>query len=325
VADDDDPNATRISRSSAGGSTPSPWDKPAQGQDGHASDLYGQWGEGQQGYQQPHQGYYQQPQQGYQQPQQGYYQQPQQGYQQPQQGYYQQQQGYGQQYGQPAQQGYQQPQQGYGAQGYGPQAEYGYGQQAQYGYGQPTFGSPYGTTGRPGSVTAAAVIHFIYAGFLGIAAIVFLILGIVGGSVLADAFDSNGSGGALAAIGIVVALVFGAFCALFVFVGLHLLRGKNWARIVAFIVAGLGILGGISNLSQGSPGSGVFGLALSIAVVLCLTLGGAPAFFRRTQGGHDTFGQGGYGQQGYGQQQYGQQQYGQQQYGQQGGYGPGGY
>ncbi|MDQ1634406.1 MAG: hypothetical protein QOJ32_1215, partial [Frankiaceae bacterium] len=225
MADDDDPNATRISRSSAGGPTPSPWDKPAPGQDGNTSDLYGQWGEGQQGYQQPQQGYYQQPQQGYQQPQQGYYQQ---------------QQGYGQQFGQPVQQGYQQPQQGYGPQGYGQQ---GYGQQAQYGYGQPTFGSPYGTTGRPGSITAAAVIHFIYAGFLGIAAIVFLILGIVGGSVLADAFNSNGSGGALAAIGIVVALVFGAFCALFVFVGLHLLRGKIWARIVAFIVAGLGILG----------------------------------------------------------------------------------
>ncbi|MDQ1672169.1 MAG: hypothetical protein QOC98_731, partial [Frankiaceae bacterium] len=151
MADDDDPNATRISRSSAGGPTPSPWAKPAPGQDGNTSDLYGQWGEGQKGYQQ-----------GYQQPQQGYYQQPQQGYQQPQQGYYQQQQGYGQQFGQPVQQGYQQPQQGYSQQGYG--------QQAQYGYGQPTFGSPYGTTGRPGSVTAAAVIHFIYAGFLGIAA-----------------------------------------------------------------------------------------------------------------------------------------------------------
>jgi hypothetical protein len=312
---DDDPNATRISRSSAGGPTPSPWEKPAHGQDGNTSDLYGQWGEGQPGYQQ---GYQQQPRQGY--------------YQQPQQGYQQQQQGYGQQYGQPVQQGYQQPQHGYGQQAYGQQGygQQGYGQQAQYGYGQPTFGSPPGTTGRPGSVTAAAVIHFVYAGFLGIAALVFLILGIVGGSVLADAFDSNGSGGALAAIGIVVALVFGAFCALFVFVGLHLLRGKNWARIVAFIVAGLGILGGISNLSQGSAGSGVFGLALSIAVVLCLTLGGAPAFFRRTQGGYEPFGQGGYGQQGYGQQQYGQQGYGQQgygqqQYGQQGGYGPGNY
>jgi hypothetical protein len=292
TTNDDDPNATQIARSplsnageNAGGAQQGGYGQQQGQQAGYGEQQqYGQQQYGQQNAQQG--GYdqsqpYGQQQAGYGQPQQY----GQQGYGQPQQ--------YGQQgYGQPAQhgqQGYGQPQQ-YGQQGYGQAQQYGqqsYGQAQQYGqqgygqqgYGQAGFGTPPGgPVGRPGSVTAAAVIHFVYAGFATIAAVALLIIGIVG----EGAFEDE-SRGAILAIGLIGAAVAGAFAALFILMGIHLLRGRNWARITAFVFAGLGILGGVSNLAQGE-GGGVVTLAVAIAVILCLTLGQAPAFFRSRQG-----------------------------------------
>lgn len=308
ATDDEDPNATRIAQPTY--SPPTAADQGAigspradQGQEtsgqsssyGQQSDYaqqtqygqqvgYGQSEQGQQGFGQPY-GQQTTGQAGYGSPpaydqgqygqNQGYYgQQPAYG---EQQGYgqqtYGQQQGYGQAgYGQP--QYGQQPaygQQQYGQAGYGQPQGYGYGQ-GQYAFGQP----PGGALRRPGSVTAAAVIHFIYGGFAVIAAVVLFILGVAGESAFGDS-----SRGAILAIGLIGAVVAGAFAALFILIALHLLRGRNWARITAFVIAGLGILGGLGNLAGNEPGSGVVGLALSIAVVLCLTLGQAPAFFRR--------------------------------------------
>ena len=112
-----------------------------------------------------------------------------------------------------------------------------------------------------------------------IGAVALLIVGFVGETAFGDS-----SRGAILAIGLIGAVILGALAALFILMGTNMLKGRNWARIVAFVFAGLGILGGLGNLAGKQPGSGIVGLALAIAVVLCLTLGEAPAFFRSRQG-----------------------------------------
>jgi hypothetical protein len=52
------------------------------------------------------------------------------------------------------------------------------------------------------------------------------------------------------AVGIVLGII---FIVLYVFLALQVGKGKNWARIVALILAALGVLGAISSLVQTSP------------------------------------------------------------------------
>jgi hypothetical protein len=337
VADENDPDATQISRPTylPGGESASSHPAGQQyGEQGHEQEAYGQ----QQSYEQ--QSYEQQPSppQQYGQPdyrqqqpyeQQGYgqtqrldeqpYGQPQygqpQGYGQPQYG---QQQGYGEQaYGQPqqyGQQGYGQPQygqpqygqpqygqQGYGQQGYGQQG-YGqpqYGQQQGYGqqaYGQPqygqqgyNFGPPAVAQNRPGQVMAAAILDFVAGAFWVICGVVVAIIGIVGGSAVQDITDANNVGGAIIAVFIIGGLILAGIGALLIVCGIKMLQGAQWARIVAIVLAALAVLGGLSsfaNNDSGGVGGGVFVLIYNIAIILCLTLGQAPAFFRSRRQGY---------------------------------------
>jgi len=90
---------------------------------------------------------------------------------------------------------------------------------------------------RPTGVTILAVLTFLGAAFLALAAIIFL----AGGAMLSQAMASGF--GAIAGVGAaVIAVVFLVFAVLYVAVGMGMLKLQNWARIVTIILVGLGLL-----------------------------------------------------------------------------------
>jgi hypothetical protein len=75
-------------------------------------------------------------------------------------------------------------------------------------------------------------------------------------------------------VGVVVGLLFLALYALFVWFAW---QGRNWARIVLWVLSGLGIVFGLLGMAGGSPlpfltGLGVFQLLLQTAAVVLLAL-----------------------------------------------------
>lgn len=89
-----------------------------------------------------------------------------------------------------------------------------------------------------------------------------------------------------------VAAVFGILVLVFyVFLAFQVRKGANWARVVTWVIAGLGILGALLSLSQPDPPlSRVLGVIvglIDVAVVILLALGESNRFFRPdpTRGG----------------------------------------
>jgi hypothetical protein len=85
-----------------------------------------------------------------------------------------------------------------------------------------------------------------------------------------------------AQIGIVIGFVFIAVYGLFVWFAW---RGRNWARVVLWVLAGLGIVSGLSGLLVGSPlpflsALGGFQMLLLIAAVVLLALTPSNEWFR---------------------------------------------
>jgi hypothetical protein len=101
--------------------------------------------------------------------------------------------------------------------------------------------------------------------------------------ILADQHDAtestvNTALGVAAVIGLVI-LVF------YVFLAFQIGKGANWARIVTFVIAGLGILGALISFGQPDPPlSQVLGIVVAlidVAVVVLLASGDSNRFFRR--------------------------------------------
>jgi hypothetical protein len=80
------------------------------------------------------------------------------------------------------------------------------------------------------------------------------------------------------ALGIVI-LVF------YVFLAYQIRKGANWARIVTFVIAGLGILGALISLGQPDPpvsrALGIVVAVIDVAVVVLLASGPSNRFFKR--------------------------------------------
>jgi heme A synthase len=98
----------------------------------------------------------------------------------------------------------------------------------------------------------------------------------------ADAELTRQTAEAGALIGIVVGFVFFAVYGLFVWFAW---RGYNWARIVLWVLAGLGILSGLAGLAFGSPlpflsALNVFQLLLLVAAVVFLALKPSSEWYR---------------------------------------------
>jgi hypothetical protein len=84
-----------------------------------------------------------------------------------------------------------------------------------------------------------------------------------------------------AAIAVFLAAV---IAVLFVLLALRVLHGRSWARIVTWVVAGLGVLGGLLGLFATGTGPEkavvVVGLVVDTAIVLLLARPRANAYFR---------------------------------------------
>jgi len=83
------------------------------------------------------------------------------------------------------------------------------------------------------------------------------------------------------AVGIVVGII---FIVLYVLLALQVRKGKNWARIVTWVLAGLGILGALASLAQPEPALSrlvtFVGAVLDIAIIVFLAQRPSNDFFR---------------------------------------------
>jgi hypothetical protein len=87
-------------------------------------------------------------------------------------------------------------------------------------------------------------------------------------------------------VGITIGAVIGiVLIVLYVLLALQVRKGKNWARIVTWVLAGLGVLGSVTNLAQPQAAltKVVAGVELVLYVVLIVLLAMAPSneYFRR--------------------------------------------
>ncbi len=98
---------------------------------------------------------------------------------------------------------------------------------------------------RPTGVTILAVLYFIGTAILGLCGLLF----IVGGSVLSSMARTGGPGSALLAMGGAVVGAIGIGLALlYLALGIGFIKLQNWARVVAIILTGIGVLFGILGL-----------------------------------------------------------------------------
>jgi hypothetical protein len=100
---------------------------------------------------------------------------------------------------------------------------------------------------RPTGVTILAVLYFIFAAFLGLCGILF----IVGGSMLSGLAQSGGPGSALFAMGgAVVGGFFLVLALLDLAIGIGFIKLQNWARVLAIVLIAIGVLFGLLGLAS---------------------------------------------------------------------------
>jgi hypothetical protein len=85
---------------------------------------------------------------------------------------------------------------------------------------------------------------------------------------------------------LVAATVVGlVFIVLYVLLALQVRKGKNWARIVTLVIAGLGVLSGLAAFVQPAAGLsralGVVALVIDVAIIVLLAQRPSSQFFRR--------------------------------------------
>ncbi len=75
------------------------------------------------------------------------------------------------------------------------------------------------------------------------------------------------------------------FIVLYLLLALQVREGKNWARILTLVLAGLGVLSGLASLLQTAPalsrGLALITLALDIAIIVLLAQRRSNDYFRR--------------------------------------------
>ncbi|MFN2608476.1 MAG: hypothetical protein ABR511_11400 [Acidimicrobiales bacterium] len=84
---------------------------------------------------------------------------------------------------------------------------------------------------------------------------------------------------------VVVGVVFGIlFTVLYVILALQVRNGRNWARVVTFVLAGLGIVGALASLGQPEPALSrllsIVGGLIDVAIIVMLTRLPSREYFR---------------------------------------------
>lgn len=84
------------------------------------------------------------------------------------------------------------------------------------------------------------------------------------------------------AVGVVLGII---FTVLYVLLALQVRKGKSWARIVTWVIAGLSVLSGLSSFAQPAPGLSrllqVVVLLLDVAIIVLLAARPSNEYFRR--------------------------------------------
>jgi hypothetical protein len=123
---------------------------------------------------------------------------------------------------------------------------------------------------RPKGVTILAVLAFIGAGFLVLAA-----LGFMFGAAFMSRFAASGGtpagGGFLLGLGAVAGIFFLCFAALYAVTGIGLIGLKNWGRILTIILVALGLLSAAFGL-LGSLTHFSFGLLIRQVIIAAIDL-----------------------------------------------------
>lgn len=158
----------------------------------------------------------------------------------------------------------------------------GYGAMPPAEYGQPVPVGP-----APSSVVNAVRLMFVAAAF----GLISLVVALSTKNTLRAAiakknpnFDSQKLDTAVN-VAIVAGVVFGIiFIVLFVLLALQVRKGKNWARVVTWVITGLGIINALASLGQTlAAASRVVGLVsgvLDVAIVMLLLQRSSNEFFK---------------------------------------------
>lgn len=172
-----------------------------------------------------------------------------------------------------------------------PAPEYGGGQQygnaPAYGsgYGDP-YGAPAGPVNPPKEVMRAVQLMFARVA-LGVLS---TILAFASADAIKDSIRENDPNLSASevdsafAVAIGITIFFGlVFAALYVLLAIQVRKGKNWARIVTWVLAGLGVLGGLlALLGTGTgleKGLGVIVLLVDLAIIVLLAMKPASEYF----------------------------------------------
>lgn len=166
-----------------------------------------------------------------------------------------------------------------GGQQYGSAPAYG------SGYGDP-YGAPAGPVNPPKEVMRAVQLMFARVA-LGVLS---TILAFASADSIKDSIRENDPNltasevDSAFAVAIGITIFFGlVFAALYVLLAIQVRKGKNWARIVTWVLAGLGVLGGLlALLGDGTgleKGLGLIVLLVDIAIIVLLAMKPSNEFF----------------------------------------------
>ncbi len=153
-----------------------------------------------------------------------------------------------------------------------------------YGYGYPPPDAPQGP--RPQQVTTAVRLMYVRA-----------VIGVVSLIVLFATQDdlkrrirenSPNLDSSAVSTALTIGAVFGVVVlVLYVLLAIQVAKGRNWARIVTWVIGGLAILGFLGGLASASTpfyrALGVLTVLIDITVVVLLALGPSNAYFSRRQ------------------------------------------
>jgi len=190
--------------------------------------------------------------------------------------------GYGQQYPQG-------PQPGQSHQGYPPAPDYG--QQQPYaggpggGYGtMPGYGQPPGRPDRTPPMDVIRAVQLMFARV--IISVIATIITFSSGDAIRDSIRESDPQltpdevDAAYNVGLGVAIVLGlVFAVLYILLAMQVRKGKNWARIVTWVLAGIGVLGGLLGLLGAGTGleKGLSVVQLLIDAAIIVLLARKPA------------------------------------------------
>lgn len=159
----------------------------------------------------------------------------------------------------------------------------------------PQGGAPVAKDPRSAPSTVQNAVRLMFA--LVVLSLISLIVVFADKSALRDAiekhnpgFDSSQVDTALntaVAVGAVIGIV---LMVLYVLLALQVRKGKNWARIVTWVLSGLGVLGSISNLAQPEAALtkviAVIELVVDVAVIVLLAMRPSNEYFRKPAYGY---------------------------------------